>query len=102
MTSNVGPIICVSSTNKRTTQVRWAIVVGGKHEGELEQTILLMGLLVVYLISMKWLWNLHVGKLGKNIMGMSMHIIIEQMEKIDLENQAKIIILEKWLIATPN
>jgi hypothetical protein len=43
-----------------------------------------------------------VGKLGKNIMGMSMHIIVEQMEKIDLENQAKIIILEKWLIATPN
>jgi hypothetical protein len=35
-------------------------------------------------------------------MGMGMHKIVEQMGKIDPENWVKIIILEKWLIATSN
>jgi hypothetical protein len=35
-------------------------------------------------------------------MGMDMCKIIEQMEKNNLENQAKIMTFEKWLIVTPN
>jgi hypothetical protein len=33
---------------------------------------------------------------------MGMHRIVKQMGKIDLENWAKIVTLEKWLIATFN
>jgi hypothetical protein len=33
---------------------------------------------------------------------MGMHNIIKQMGKIDPQNWAKIITLEKWLIMTPN
>ncbi len=29
-TFNAGPTICISSVNKRKTQVRWVVVVGGK------------------------------------------------------------------------
>jgi len=35
-------------------------------------------------------------------MGMGVHKIVEQMKKIDLENQVKTIILEKWLTMTLN
>jgi len=35
-------------------------------------------------------------------MGMGMYKIVEQMVKIDPENQAKIVTLEKNLIVTPN
>jgi hypothetical protein len=59
-----------------------------------------MGSLVMYFISMKWLWDPHVEKFEKNIMGM--HRIIEQMGKVDQENPTKIVILEKWLIVTSN
>jgi hypothetical protein len=45
-----------------------------------------MGLLIVYLISTKWLWDPHVGKLEKNIVGMGVRKIIEQTKKVDLEN----------------
>jgi hypothetical protein len=53
-----------------------------------------MGPLVMYLISMKWLWNPHVKKLEKHIMGMDMHWFIEQVGKVDLKNWAKTITLE--------
>jgi hypothetical protein len=33
---------------------------------------------------------------------MGVNIIIEQKGKVDPENQTKIIILEKWMIITPN
>jgi hypothetical protein len=45
-----------------------------------------MGPLVMYLIPTKWLWNLHVEKLGENTMGMGMGKIIKQMGKFDLKN----------------
>jgi hypothetical protein len=45
-----------------------------------------MGPLVVYLTSMKWLWNLHVKNLEKSTVGMGVRKIVEQMEKIDPEN----------------
>jgi hypothetical protein len=61
-----------------------------------------MGPLVMYLTLMKLLWNPHVGNLKKNIMGMGMHIIIEQMGKVDPKNRANIIILEKWMTVIPN
>jgi hypothetical protein len=38
----------------------------------------------------------------KNIVGMGVHKIIKQMEKVDLENYAKIKILAKWLTMTLN
>jgi hypothetical protein len=34
-TFNVGPIICISSTNEGKTQVGWVVAIG-KHKGELE------------------------------------------------------------------
>jgi len=40
--------------------------------------------------------------LRKIIMGMGMHKIVEQMEKIDPKNQTKIVTLEKWSTVTPN
>jgi hypothetical protein len=33
---------------------------------------------------------------------MGVHIIIEQMGRVDSKNQAKIVMLKKWLIVTPN
>jgi hypothetical protein len=33
---------------------------------------------------------------------MGVDIIVEQMGKVDPKNQTKIVILEKWLIMTPN
>jgi hypothetical protein len=48
-----------------------------------------MGPFVVYLTPMKWLWDLHIKKLEKNIVGVDMCRIVEQIGKIDLENQAK-------------
>jgi hypothetical protein len=35
-------------------------------------------------------------------MGMGVCKTIEQMEKVDPKNQTKTMILEKWLIVTPN
>jgi hypothetical protein len=35
-------------------------------------------------------------------MGMGVHRIIKQIEKVDPKNWAKIVTLEKWLIMTPN
>ncbi len=61
-----------------------------------------MGPLIVYLISTKWLWDPHVGKPKKNIVGMGVRIIVKQMGKVDLKNWAKTVIHEKWLMVTPN
>jgi hypothetical protein len=44
----------------------------------------------------------HVKKPKKNTVGMGMCRIIEQMGKINLMNQMKIITLEKWLVVTLN
>jgi hypothetical protein len=44
----------------------------------------------------------HVEQPKKNTVGMGMHKIVEQMGKVDPKNQTKIVILEKWLIMTPN
>ncbi len=57
--------------------------------------LLPMGPLVMYLTPTKWLWNPHVGKPEKNIVGMGMHRIIKQMKIFDLMNQAKIVAIEK-------
>jgi hypothetical protein len=65
-------------------------------------TFLPMGSFVVYLIPTKWLWDPHVKKLEKNIVGMGMHRIVEQMGKVNSKNWAKIITFEKWLFMTPN
>jgi hypothetical protein len=61
-----------------------------------------MGFFVVYLIMMKWLWDPHVGIPKKNIVKMGVYKIVEQMGKINPKNLVKIVILEKWLIVTPN
>jgi hypothetical protein len=53
-----------------------------------------MGPLVMYLILMKWLWNLHVEKLEKSTVGMGVCKIVEQMEKIDPKNWAKLQLLK--------
>jgi hypothetical protein len=37
----------------------------------------------------------------KNIMGMGVHRIVEQMGKVDPKNKAKTVIPKKWLIVTP-
>jgi hypothetical protein len=57
----------------------------------------LMGSFIVYSIMTKWLWDPHVRKLVKNIMGMGMHKIIEQMWKVNPQNEMKIVIFENWL-----
>jgi hypothetical protein len=44
----------------------------------------------------------HVGKLEKNTLGMGVHKIIKQMEKVDLENQIKTISNKKCLSMTLN
>jgi len=62
----------------------------------------LMDPLVMYLTLMKWLWNPHVKKPKKNIVGMGVHNIVKQMGKINLENQAKTVTLENWWTMTPN
>jgi hypothetical protein len=54
-----------------------------------------MGPPIMYLTSMKWLWDPHVEKPKKNTMGVGMHKIIKQMGKIDLENRVNIVTLEK-------
>jgi hypothetical protein len=38
----------------------------------------------------------------KNTVGVGMHRIVKQMGKVDLRNQTKIIVPEKWLIMTSN
>ncbi len=45
-----------------------------------------MGPFVEYLILTKWLWNPHIKKFKKNIMGMGVHKIVEQMEKTNPNN----------------
>jgi hypothetical protein len=50
----------------------------------------------------EWLWDPHVEKLKKNIVGMGVHKIVKWMEKYDLENRAKTVTFEKWLTVTPN
>jgi hypothetical protein len=42
------------------------------------------------------------GSLRKFTMGMGMHIFIKKMKKVNLKNQMKTIILEKWLTMIPN
>jgi hypothetical protein len=42
----------------------------------------------------KWLWNPHVGKLGKNIMGVGVRKIIEQMGRANPNNWMKTVTLE--------
>jgi hypothetical protein len=38
----------------------------------------------------------------KNKMGMGMHKIVKQMEKVDFKNRTKIVTPEKWLTMTSN
>jgi hypothetical protein len=64
--------------------------------------LLQMGSLIMYIIPMKWLWNPHVKKLAKKVVGMDVHKIVEQMWKTNLQNEMKIVILEKWLTMTSN
>jgi hypothetical protein len=61
-----------------------------------------MGPPIVYLIPTKWLWNPHVGKLKKYIVGMGMCKIIEQTGKFDPKNLTKTVIPKKWVIVTSN
>jgi len=61
-----------------------------------------MGSFDMYLTSTKWLWHLHVKKPKNNTMGMGVHKILKWMENFDLENQVKIVTLEKWLIMKSN
>jgi hypothetical protein len=56
----------------------------------------------MYLTLTKWLFDLHVGKSKKNIVGMGMHKIVEQMGKTYPKNWAKTIIPKKWLIVQLN
>jgi hypothetical protein len=57
-----------------------------------------MGPPIMYQTSTKWLWNPDVKKPKKNTMGMGVHRIVEQMGKVDLENQVKTIYLLKATI----
>ncbi len=61
-----------------------------------------MGPPIMYLTLTKWLFDLHVGKSKKNIVGMGMHKIVEQMGKTYPKNWAKTIIPKKWLIVQLN
>jgi hypothetical protein len=40
--------------------------------------------------------------LGKNIVGVGVRRIVEQMGKVNPNNQMKTVTLEKWLTMTPN
>jgi hypothetical protein len=102
-TSYARPTICISSINEGKTQVKWVINIGWKTQKWPQANIVLpMGPPIVYLILMKWLWDIHVGKLKKNTMGMGMDKIVKQMGKVDLKIWAKTIIFFKWLIVTLN
>jgi len=48
------------------------------------------------------IWNPPVEKHGKNIVGMGVHRIVEQMGKVDPKNLKKTIAPKKWLIMTLN
>jgi len=102
-TFDARPIICVSSTKEGKTQIRWAIIIGRKmHKWTRVNNIPSNGFPIVYLTLTKWLWNPHVKKPGKNIMGMGVCKIVKQMGRVDPNNQAKTVTLEKWLIVTLN
>jgi hypothetical protein len=68
------------------TQVRWTIVIGQRvKRWTRTNNVSRNGSLFAHLTMMKWLWNAHVEKLEKYIMGMGVHIIIEQMGKVDIK-----------------
>jgi len=45
-----------------------------------------MGPPIMYLIWMEWLWDPHIEKLEKNIVGMGVHRIIKHVGKADPKN----------------
>jgi hypothetical protein len=84
-------------------QLRWVAIVRRKTWKRTKtNNVPSMGPPIMYLIRMEWLWNLHVGKLETNIVGMGVHKIVKHMGKADLKNRMKTITLEKWLTMTPN
>jgi hypothetical protein len=102
-TFDVKLTICVSSTKERKTQAGWVTIVKQIMQRWVEaNNIPPNGSPIMYLTSMKWLWNPHVGKPEKNTMGMNVCIIVKQIEIFDLKIQMKIVTPKKWLAMISN
>jgi hypothetical protein len=102
-TSNVKPIICVSSAKEGKTQVGWATIVKQRAQRWTRTNNTPSdGSLIMFLIPMKWLWNPHVGKPKKNTMRMDVCIIVKQIENFDPKNWMKIVTCKKWQTMIPN
>jgi len=81
------------SRTKGKTQIGWDVFMGWRAQKWTKaNNVPPNGSLIMYLILTKWLWNPHVKKPKKYIMGMGMHKIVEQMVKNDPKNQVKTII----------
>jgi len=103
ITFNARPNICVSFTKEGKTQIKWVVIVRRiTRRWAKVNNVPSNGFLVVYLISMKWLWDPHIRKLGKNIMEMDMHRIVKKMGKNNPKNWVKIVTPKKWLTMTLN
>jgi hypothetical protein len=86
-TYNVGPIICVSSSKKMKTQVGWVIVVRWRAwRWTKANNTPPNGSPYHVPTPTKWLWDPHVGKFEKNIVGVGVRKIVKQMEIIDTSN----------------
>jgi hypothetical protein len=71
-------------------------------ETKLHTSLVTLKDLMLIMILTKWLWNPHVGKLGKNIVGVGVCKIVEQMGRANPNNWMKTVTFEKWLTMTPN
>lgn len=71
-TFEIGPTICVSSMNEGKTQVGWVVATRWKARKCVKaNNILPKGYFYHVLIQTKWMWDDHVKKLVKNIVGMA-------------------------------
>jgi hypothetical protein len=82
ITFDARPAICVSSTNERKTQVKWVVVIGQKtRRWTKTNNVPPNGSPCPIHDSNQITMNFYIGNFEKNIAGMGMHKIIEQMGK---------------------
>jgi len=100
---NVKPTICIAFANKGKTQVRVVATLKQRVQSwTIVNKVPLNGSSCCVLYFDEMTMKSPCWKAWKNIVGMGVHKIIEQMGKVDSENSAKIVIPEKWLTMTSN
>ncbi len=102
-TFSVGPTICVSSSNERRTQVGWVVAIGWKVQKWTKTNNVIPIRSPCHVLDFdEMTMKSPCWETWKKYSAMGMHRIFKHMGKIDPKNWAKIVILEKWLIMTPN